>query len=334
MDNPENAIYTDCSHKPALGASLYVPATHKDLLAVANGDKLHQLRSVIFCTEDAVAERELSYALFNLSLALQNMREQSNTLRFVRVRNAEVMERVLAMPGAHKLTGFVLPKTTRHNFESYFRQVRHTTHFLMPTLETVEVFDDDEMKLFRRCLAEPQVRPRILALRIGGNDLLALLGLRRPQQGTIYQTPLGCVIGRLVTTFRPHGFQLTAPVFEHLAQPAWLAAEIAQDLAHGMIGKTAIHPDQIALIERHYRVAQSDIELALRIIDPDSPAVFQMQASMCEVATHSAWAQQIIEQARLFGIGQLGDNSDNHCDSSAPQQIATHKQTTDQGNQQ
>jgi citrate lyase beta subunit len=77
---------------------------------------------------------------------------------------------------------------------------------------------------------------------------------------------------------------------------------VAQDLAHGMIAKTAIHPDQIAQIECHYMVAQADIELALRIIDPDSPAVFRMQESMCEVATHSTWAQQIIEQARLFGI--------------------------------
>jgi citrate lyase beta subunit len=294
--------YESSAHKPALGASLYVPSTHKDLLAIANGDKLQHLRSVIFCTEDAIAERDLSYALFNLSLALQNMREQSDTLRFVRVRNSEVLGRVLAMPGAHKLTGFVLPKTTRHNFDSYFSQLRHTSHLLMPTLETVEVFDDHEMQQFCRILCAPQVRARILALRIGGNDLLALLGIRRPSTGTIYQTPLGQVLARLITTFRPHGFHLSAPVFEHLSQPQWLAAEVAQDLAHGMIAKTAIHPDQIAQIERHYMVAQADIELALRIIDPDSPAVFRMQESMCEVATHSSWAQNIIEQARLFGI--------------------------------
>ncbi|MET3133856.1 citrate lyase beta subunit [Oxalobacteraceae bacterium GrIS 1.11] len=298
------------SHKAALGASLYVPTTHKDLLAIAGGDKLRQLRSVIFCTEDAIAERDLSYALFNLSLALRNMGEQSNTMRFVRVRNAEVLGRVLAMPGAHKLSGFVLPKVTRHNFGDYFEQVRHSHHCLMPTLETAEVFDDDEMRQFCRILCAPQVRARILALRIGGNDLLALLGLRRPGTGTIYQTPLGPVIARLVTTFRPHGFQLSAPVFEHLSQRAWLDAEVAQDLAHGMLAKTAIHPDQVAQIERHYRVAQADIELALRIIDPDSPAVFRMQESMCEVATHSSWARQIIEQARQFGIGQADVQAD------------------------
>ena len=304
----DNSIHPQSEHKAALGASMYVPTTHKDLLAIANGDKFSHLRSVIFCTEDAIAERDLSYALFNLSLALQNMSEASTTLRFVRVRNVEVMARVLAMPGVEKLAGFVLPKSTRHNFSSYFEQVRHTHHLLMPTLETVEVFDDEEMKLFRAKLAAPEVRARILALRIGGNDLLALLGLRRPTTGTIYQTPLGQVIGRLVTIFKPHGFELTAPVFEHLTQDDWLAAEVAQDMAHGMIAKTAIHPDQVPQIERHYQVAQSDIELALRIIDPDSPAVFRMQESMCEVATHASWAQRIIEQARLFGI-RLADGA-------------------------
>jgi citrate lyase beta subunit len=152
------------------------------------------------------------------------------------------------------------------------------------------------------------VRSRILALRIGGNDLLALLGLRRPVTGTIYQGALGQVIGRLVTTFRPHGFALSAPVFEHITQRDWLDAEVAQDLAHGLLAKTAIHPDQVAQIERHYQVPQQDLELALRIIDPDCAAVFRMRESMCEVATHGAWARQVIEQARQFGIRHPDDN--------------------------
>jgi stress response protein SCP2 len=101
----------------------------------------------------------------------------------------------------------------------------------------------------------PGVRSRILALRIGGNDLLALLGLRRPRAMTIYRTPLGPVIARLVTTFRPYGFVLTAPVFEHLDLPALLDQEVAEDIAYGMVGKTAIHPTQIAPIEQHYRVS-------------------------------------------------------------------------------
>ncbi len=288
----------------SMGASLYLPANHKDLMEVANGERLGHTRSLIFCTEDAVADADLSWALFNLSVVLANMHADVSAERFVRVRNPEVLTRVLAMKGAEKLTGFVIPKCTRHNFDAYFKQVRGTDHMLMPTLETADVFNDDEMRLFRETLEAPGVRSRILALRIGGNDLLALLGLRRPRNMTIYRTPLGPVIARLVTTFRPYGFVLTAPVFEHLDLPDLLDQEVAEDMAYGMVGKTAIHPSQIAPIEQHYRVKARDLEAARAILDVDSPAVFKMHNSMCEVATHRAWAQRMVEQSNVFGAHQ------------------------------
>lgn len=294
-----------------LGASLYVPATHKDLKKIANGELLGDLRSLIFCTEDAVADSDLSYSLFNLSLVLQQMIARPTTERFVRVRNPDVMKRVLDMPGSSRLTGFVLPKTTRHNFDAYFRQVRKTGFMLMPTLETAEVFDESEMKMLRLCLEQPGVRDHILALRIGGNDLLALLGIRRPCNMTIYRTPLGPVISKLVTTFRPYGFVLTAPVFEHLDNPALLVQEVEEDLAHGMVGKTAIHPSQVALIEQYYRVKCTDVEAALRIMDEASPAVFKMHGSMCEVATHRDWAHGVVEQARIFGVQHAGGETND-----------------------
>jgi citrate lyase beta subunit len=288
----------------SMGASLYLPANHKDLMEVANGERIGHARSLIFCTEDSVADRDLSWALFNLSVVLANMRTDSRAERFVRVRNPDVMARVLAMPGAEKLTGFVIPKATRYNFDAYFKQVRHTDHMLMPTLETAEVFNDWEMRQFRKLLEAPGVRSRILALRIGGNDLLALLGLRRPRGMTIYRTPLGPVIARLVTTFRPYGFVLTAPVFEHLDLAELLDQEVAEDIAYGMVGKTAIHPSQIALIEQHYRVKPNDLEAARAILDVDAAAVFKLHDSMCEVATHRAWAQGVVDQSKVFGAHQ------------------------------
>jgi citrate lyase beta subunit len=285
----------------SMGASLYVPANHRHLMGVANGERIPHARSLIFCTEDSVADRDLSWALFNLSVVLANMPAGGGTERFVRVRNPEVLARVLAMPGAEKLAGFVIPKATAANFHTYFRQVRDTGHLLMPTLETAEVFSDSEMRQLRKVLEGPGVRSRILALRIGGNDLLALLGLRRPRGMTIYRTPLGPVIARLVTTFRPYGFVLTAPVFEHLDLPALLDQEVAEDIAYGMVGKTAIHPSQIALIEQHYRVKPNDLEAARAILDVDAPAVFKMHNSMCEVATHRAWAERMVDQSNIFG---------------------------------
>ncbi len=285
-----------------LGASLYVPATHLKLQQVIASD----FRSVIICTEDAVAEQEMDFALDNLRGVLAGLAQRLHHQRFVRVRNPQVLQRVLAMPGVEQLTGFVLPKVTADNFPAYFALLRHSTHLLMPTIETAEAFDDTQMIRLRDCLLEPEVRPRILALRIGGNDLFALLGMRRPRNLSLYRTPLGLVIARLVCCFGSHGFGLTAPAFEYLDNPALLAAELAEDLAHGLVGKTAIHPTQIPLIEQHYRVTPNDVEVAQRMMDPGCPAVFKMHNAMCELATHRAWAQGVMERAQVFGISQPG----------------------------
>ena len=150
----------------------------------------------------------------------------------------------------------------------------------------------------------------------GGVDILAgrgSLGLEAPRlcvqvksqpspaDVTIYRTPLGGIIARLVTTMRPHGFHLTAPVFEHMDRPELLAEEVSEDMLHGLIGKTAIHPDQVPLIESHYRVCPNDVEAAQMILQENCPAVFGHGGSMCEVSTHTSWAKNILTRMQAFG---------------------------------
>lgn len=285
-----------------LGASLYVPTTHGDLSAILDGRKPLGARSLIFCTEDAVNENDLPEALARLKAALaQTPNQVSGVLRFIRVRNLAVARKVQAMPGVEKVDGFVIPKATRHNIRDYVRVLDRPEHCLMPTLETREVFCDKEVRLLRAVLTEPAIQSRILAIRIGGNDLLALLGVRRPQHATIYQTPVGPVISRLVTALRPYGFQVTSPVFEHIDRTEVLAREVAEDMIHGLVGKTAIHPAQVPLIESHYRVPEEDVATARLILSEGCPAVFKHNGSMCEVATHRSWAERTLERYRTFG---------------------------------
>ncbi len=284
-----------------LGASLYVPTTHAQLLPIANGSKYPDVRSLIFCTEDSVAEGDLPFALRNLYGALDEM-GSSKTTRFVRPRNAEVLKRVLEMPGVEKLDGFVLPKFNRREMRSYLALLRDSHFKIMPTLETVEVFEEHQMRRLRDSLLESGWASRVLALRIGGNDLLALLGMRRPRGMTIYQTPIGGVISSLVRIFRPSGIHLTAPVFEYIDDVTVLEAEIRLDLAHGLTGKTAIHPSQIAIIERFYQVREEELAMATRVLGSGEPGVFGMFGAMCEPATHAPWALEIVERAAAFGV--------------------------------
>jgi citrate lyase beta subunit len=289
-----------------LGASLYMPAHRHDLMDCANGEKLEVLRSMIFCTEDAVSHTEVDSSLRHLGLCLQGFRDTPTRFRFIRARNPEILARLLELPDIEKVDGFVLPKFNETNFHAYFDQLRGTAFKVMPTLETPDVFDVGAMKELRQGLLQDDIFARILMLRIGGNDLMNLLGIRRPRNMTLYETPLGLVIAQLVTVFNPYGFSLAAPVFEYLDDAVTLQKEIRLDLAHGLIGKTAIHPTQVPVIEAMYSVDSEDYEMALALNQSSSPAVFRMHDAMCEVATHKEWGQGIIDRQRYYGDREPG----------------------------
>jgi len=278
-----------------LGASLYVPATHHDLLNIANGTRWPALRSVIFCTEDAVAETALNTAIENLRNALAQMTTSCAMLRFVRVRNPDILMQLLTLPGIENIDGFVFPKFDLSNADVYMNLLADSQHLCMPTLETRDVFETAKLITLRDHLLGSGYQRQILALRIGGNDLLSILGIRRPRDRTLYSTPLGHTIAQIVTVFKPFGFKITAPVFEHLDCPEILQEELSEDIAHGLCGKTAIHPNQIPMIEARFQVMPTDLEAAHRILN-DERAVFQFNGSMCEVATHRTWAQHILER--------------------------------------
>lgn len=287
----------------SLGAPLYMPAHRRDLMEIANGDKHPHLRSVIFCTEDAISHAEVDSSLRHLGLCLQGFRPSVQRRRFIRARSPEILARLLALPHIDKIDGFVLPKFTESVFNAYIDQLHGTPFYLMPTLETKDVFDPGAMQALRQALLQESLFKRILMLRIGGNDLMNLLGLRRQRGLTLYDTPLSACIAQLVNIFKPDGFALSAPVFEYLNDPFTLEKELRLDLAHGLTGKTAIHPEQVPLIEAAYRVAQDDLEMALKLLDTTSPAVFKMHHAMCELATHKKWANDILQRQLCYGSG-------------------------------
>ena len=78
-------------HPHRLGACLYVPATHPQLGEIAAGRRLADVRSLIYCTEDAVAEHELPAALAALRHALPQIAAGDTRNHFVRVRNPAVL---------------------------------------------------------------------------------------------------------------------------------------------------------------------------------------------------------------------------------------------------
>ncbi len=304
-----NANMTQNRSQIHLGASMYVPCTQdrQNIIDIGNGNKYTGLRSVIYCLEDAVRADELSFAISNLAKSLAGLKPGVGPMRFIRVRNPEILGKVLRMKGlVNVIDGFVLPKITAGNMAYYLAQLTEKDPYkLMPTLETREVYNEKEMgKLRDMILQDPNARDRILCFRVGGNDLLQCIGVRRDPTLTIYETPVGQVIKSLSGIFIPYGFGLTAPVCECINNPEVLAAEVRLDLMQGLFGKTAIHPTQIPLIEAGFRVSKMDLEEARAILQPEAAAVFKMNGRMCEPTTHNKWAQAIVQRSELYGVNE------------------------------
>lgn len=289
-----------------LGATLYTPATRSDLLELILQQKIPDLRSLVICLEDAIAEHEVQAALLNLYACLEVIYQTGRRVQplvFVRPRHASMALELLSHPNISALDGFVLPKFDHDSFQHWQKvmQASPNQFWFMPTLETAQILDAYAVRELRLRLQQAELKSRILVLRIGGNDLLACLQLRTHPQHTLYEGPLAYVVGMLVAQLAPAGFQLTAPVFECFRDHTVLKAEFQRDLLHGLVGKTVIHPNQIPIIHQALKVKHSDYLAAKKILASHAPAVFQLNGVMCELTTHQNWAWQVLERAKYFG---------------------------------
>jgi citrate lyase beta subunit len=287
----------------SLGATLYMPATRPDLWSVVKGEKYPKLRSVVICLEDAVADHEVELALANLRTLLLHLQNESvlsqSPFVFVRPRDINMAAELGQWSSIALIDGMILPKFGIDNLLQWNRILPHGLH-LMPTLETPDTFDMVAIRELRLALLQ-DFRP-VLALRIGGNDLMSCLGLRRPVTQTIYQTPLGPLIASLCGQFLPYGFSLSAPVFEHFSKTQLLQEELAIDIQHGLCGKTIIHPLQIDIVHQAYQVDHAEFMEAEQILATNAKAVFECHGSMLEPATHRRWAERIVQRAEAFGL--------------------------------
>lgn len=290
-----------------LGASLYMPAVRQDITQVVLHNKIPGLSSLIICFEDALAEKDLEFGLANLHIVMEELNKNTHAnnngerpLIFIRPRNIEIAKLLVSDFDLRAINGFVLPKFTLSSLSDWYSVLGDSHLMWMPTLETQDVFDVIAMTELAKTLENHPCREKILAMRVGGNDLLSVLSLRRQRECTLYEGPLGYVMKMLVSVFSTRGFALTSPVCELIERTDILLDELQLDIEHGFVGKTAIHPSQVSIINQALSVSQSDYEDAMRINNSEV-AVFKHQGAMCEPATHARWAKNILSRAQHYG---------------------------------
>lgn len=290
---------------------MYVPATARLYMENILEGRYPFLPGVAICLEDAIRREDFPEGLENIKWFLKRWRASpGKTLLFIRPPNPAALSNIYAMDTGG-LTGFILPKFTSSSLPLWEGALKKTSFLLMPTLETAEVFDYDSMKSLARQLAASSLAAQILLLRVGGNDLMQVIGIGRTSGLSIYDSALGYVLGMLCAIFLPAGFQLSAPVFGNLEDEELLALELKKDIMHGFCGKTAIHPRQLEIIREAYAPDRKELELAQTIME-SKQAVFRHGETMCEPAVQFSWAGKIMQRYKIFGIkgDANGDKSD------------------------
>lgn len=270
-------------------------------------------------------------------------------LLFVRVRSpAQIPALVTRLgPAAHVLDGFVLPKFTVAGGAEYLRALDEAgPRFLaMPVIESDAVlYAETRMAELTDLRALLQVhRRRILAVRLGATDLCALYGLRRPPEFSIYDiTVVAGLIADVVNLLGRAdgtGFTISGPVWEYFGgaerifKPQLrrtpftehnapelrgelmsrsmdgLIREVQLDRANGLTGKTAIHPEHVAIVNAMSVVPAEEHRDALDILraGPGGGVLASGRKNkMNEVRPHTTWARRTALRGRVFGVAAEG----------------------------
>lgn len=291
----------------SLGATLYMPVLHPRVADILQGRVSPPAGSVVLCLEDALAEEDVSDGLSRLDILLRDLPDQLPVRAFLRPRNRAMAQNLCARAAGTAIDGIVAPKVLPDTLPEWLAMARETGLSIMPTLESATFFDPGQIVAIRDVLdAHASDEGRIAAIRIGGNDLLSSMGLRRTRGMTSWDGPLAWILSMVSSILTSAGHPVAAPVFDVIDDLETLRREVERDVAAGFVSKTIIHPAQAPVVAEAFRVSPDELESARAILDSRAKAVFQVGGVMCEPSTHTAWAERTVSRARFFGMVDKG----------------------------
>lgn len=251
---------------------LFVPGDDERKMTKALGGDADAL---LFDLEDAVADERQEVARQMVADVLAANPDRTRQQLWVRINP---LDSTLSLPDLAavmrgKPDGIILPKTYSA------AEVNRLGDFLS-ALEAREGIDDGATKIL--CVATEtaaslvtfdsyirNVTDRLVGLTWGGEDLAAALGAsdnRHPLTGD-YDEPYLLARTLTLATARAIDAQPVASVFVDFRNLEALEKECLRDRRMGYIGKIAIHPAQVEVINRAFSPSAEEITYARRVID-------------------------------------------------------------------
>jgi citrate lyase beta subunit len=144
---------------------------------------------------------------------------------------------------------------------------------------------------------------RLVALVFGAEDLAGDIGAQRTRAGWEVFYARSAV----VTAAAAYGLQALDMVYTDLNDLEGLEAESLLARQLGFDGKTAIHPNQIEIINRVFSPSPEEIERARRIVEANAAhqatgvGAFELDGRMVDMPVVRA-AEGVLAKARLVGL--------------------------------
>ena len=282
-----------------LGATLYIPANHKELHNVIIENKYPNLKSIVICLEDSISDKDVVYGMSALENILSNLTIKDNLFIFIRPRHLDNLIDILKFDNIHKIDGFSIPKISTLNLPIYMNLLKDIDFWIMPILESFDVFNNNKLIETRDIL--DNYKSKILTIRVGSEDILNILGMRKDNEKSIYDYMLFTnIITNIINIFKPFKYNISSPVFHSFSEIENLKKELEIDISMGLFNKTIIHPSQIEIVQQAYGVDKDDVEIAEMLIQT-SDAIISFNGAMYEKSTHINWAKLIIKRQNIYG---------------------------------
>lgn len=310
----------------SVGPLLYCPANRETIAPSVIQQQFGTRFSLSLCLEDTISDQHVEAAEHTLAASLHKIRHAAEYASFylpkifIRVRCPQQIQRMIALSGSSRklIFGFIIPKFSPENADAYIQAVMAANEqsdqpvYLMPIYESACIVDlrtrIDTLYQLREKLAA--VEDRVLNIRVGGNDLCHLFSFRRHENESIHKIrPVSDIFSDILTVYGMD-YVVSGPVWEYYNGEGWeagLRKELADDKLCGFIGKTVIHPNQIEVVNRAYRVTQKDYDDAYSILNWDHTSTRDVSANpsrerMNEKKTHTNWARQTLWLSEVYGI--------------------------------
>lgn len=316
-----NAIYY------SVGALMYCPANKEDIVDKLIANEFGEKFSLAFCLEDTINDNKVEEAENILVETIKDLyKSHKRDIQFylpkifIRVRRPDQISLLMERFGEAReiITGFNTPKFDESNALEYIYEVQEIntifegTYYIMPILESPAMVDLRTRYdfLYKMKGYLDKIEPLVLNIRVGGNDLSNVFGLRRHSFETVYDIkPVADVLTDILTVFSKD-YVVSGAVWEYYNGENWdlgLANEVQKDITAGFIGKTVIHPKQIDVINKSCRVLKEDYMDAKEILDwaEDANSMVggsNLKSRMNEVKTHRNWAEKIMYLAEYYGL--------------------------------